>query len=124
MIGLLIVDDHPVVRSGIVGMLSSEEGLEVVGEAADGAEAVEVIERTRPDLALLDGAAPTPAHTPPTILLLVLLTSLPMGVHSFQCGCSISIHDTRVSRGTSAAHCGNRRCPGDSGRTVGQHENR
>ena len=38
-IRLLVADDHPVVRSGIVGMLSSEEDLEVAGQVADGAEA-------------------------------------------------------------------------------------
>ena len=37
---LLVVDDHPVVRSGIVGMLSGEPDLQVVGQAADGAEAI------------------------------------------------------------------------------------
>nr|WP_314927037.1 response regulator transcription factor [uncultured Actinomyces sp.] len=51
---LLVADDHPVVRSGIVGMLSSEEGLEVVGGAADGAEAVELAAGLVPDVVLMD----------------------------------------------------------------------
>ena len=38
---LLVVDDHPVVRSGIAGMVSSEADLVVVGEAADGEQAVD-----------------------------------------------------------------------------------
>ena len=39
---LLVVDDHPVVRSGIMGMLGSAADVEVVGQAADGAAAVEL----------------------------------------------------------------------------------
>ena len=55
---LLVADDHPVVRSGIVGMLSSEEGLEVVGEAADGEEAVELALELEPDLCVMDVKMP------------------------------------------------------------------
>jgi DNA-binding NarL/FixJ family response regulator len=54
MIRLLIVDDHPVVRAGLVGMLSDEPGFEVVGEASDGAQAVRVAAATRPDVVLMD----------------------------------------------------------------------
>lgn len=53
-IRLVVADDHPVVRSGIVGMLSGEPGLEVVAEAADGAEAVRAARLTRPDVVLMD----------------------------------------------------------------------
>ena len=51
---LLVADDHPVVRSGIVGMLSGEEDLDVVGQAADGAEAVELAGDLAPDVVLMD----------------------------------------------------------------------
>ena len=51
---VLIVDDHPVVRAGMVAMLSEEPGLEVVGEAANGAEALGLIPRLRPDVVLMD----------------------------------------------------------------------
>ena len=54
MISLVIVDDHPVVRSGLRGMFSTDPRFEVVGEAADGAEAVVVGERLRPDVILMD----------------------------------------------------------------------
>ncbi len=54
MIRLLIVDDHPIVRAGLVGLLSDEPGLEVVGEAADGAEAVRRAAETDPDVVLMD----------------------------------------------------------------------
>ena len=48
-IRLLVVDDHPVVRSGIVGMLCGEEDLDVAGQAADGAAAVELAGDLAPD---------------------------------------------------------------------------
>ena len=51
---LLVVDDHPVVRSGIVGMLSGEQDLQVVGQAADGAEAIALTAELAPDVVLMD----------------------------------------------------------------------
>lgn len=51
---LVVVDDHPVVRAGIVGLLGGEGDLEVVGEAADGAEALTVVAATAPDVVLMD----------------------------------------------------------------------
>ncbi len=53
-IRLLITDDHPVVRAGLEGMLSRQPDMEVVGEAGDGAEAVEIAERLQPDVVLMD----------------------------------------------------------------------
>jgi len=51
---LLVVDDHPVVRTGLVAMLSEHEDFEVVAEAADGAEAVAMAARHLPDVVLMD----------------------------------------------------------------------
>lgn len=54
MIRLLIVDDHPVVREGLRGMLESDPGLTVVGEAGSGDEAVIRAHELRPDVILMD----------------------------------------------------------------------
>lgn len=51
---IVVVDDHPVVRAGIVGLLAVEDDLAVVGEAGDGAEALDVIDATSPDVVLMD----------------------------------------------------------------------
>lgn len=51
---LLIADDHPVVRAGLRDMLSDEPGLEVVGEASDGAEALASVKKLDPDVVLMD----------------------------------------------------------------------
>ncbi|HUQ80440.1 MAG TPA: response regulator transcription factor [Gemmatimonadaceae bacterium] len=53
-IRVVIADDHPIVRSGIIGLLASQPDFEVVGEAANGREAVTVVERTKPDVVLTD----------------------------------------------------------------------
>ena len=53
-IKLLIVDDHPVVRDGLSGMFARDPGFEVLGEAGDGAEAVELAQALRPDVILMD----------------------------------------------------------------------
>ncbi|HEU5353593.1 MAG TPA: response regulator transcription factor [Actinocrinis sp.] len=53
-IRVLIADDQTLVRSGLRAIIESEPGMEVVGEAGDGAEAVEAVRRLRPDVALMD----------------------------------------------------------------------
>ncbi len=53
-IRLLIADDHPVVRDGLSGMFASDPAFEVVGEAADGAEAVRMAMTLAPDVVLMD----------------------------------------------------------------------
>ncbi|CAM5263180.1 DNA-binding response regulator OS=Streptomyces alboniger OX=132473 GN=CP975_21560 PE=4 SV=1 [Streptomyces alboniger] len=51
---VLVVDDQFLIRAGLVGLLRAAPGIEVVGEAGDGEEAVELAARTRPDVILMD----------------------------------------------------------------------
>ena len=53
-IKLLVVDDHSIVREGLCSILRAEPDFQVVGEAGDGAEALRLVARTRPDVVLLD----------------------------------------------------------------------
>jgi DNA-binding NarL/FixJ family response regulator len=82
-IRLIIVDDHPVVRDGLRGMLSGDPDLEVIGEASDGEEALALVAAVRPDVILMDlrmprrgGAAATRAlaESGSTARVLVLTT--------------------------------------------------
>jgi DNA-binding NarL/FixJ family response regulator len=53
-IHIVVADDHPVVREGIVANLKRQRDLKVIGEANNGAEVLELVQRKRPDIALLD----------------------------------------------------------------------
>jgi DNA-binding NarL/FixJ family response regulator len=83
LIRVLVVDDHPVVRGGLVGWLAAQPDLDVVGEAADGLEALAAVAATRPDVVLMDlrmprmdGATATGriAAAHPDVRVLVLTT--------------------------------------------------
>ncbi|MCA1645824.1 MAG: response regulator transcription factor [Chloroflexi bacterium] len=72
MIRVLVVDDHPIVRQGLVSVLGDEEDLEVVGEAGTGREAVARVARLQPDVVLLDLEMPDldGVHAIPQLLAL------------------------------------------------------
>jgi DNA-binding NarL/FixJ family response regulator len=58
MIRVIVADDHHLVRQGIRALLEKADDIEVIGEAADGQEAVELVERLVPDVLVLDIAMP------------------------------------------------------------------
>ncbi|GGF11581.1 response regulator [Subtercola lobariae] len=83
MIRVLVADDHPIVRSGIVALLAGEADIDVVGQAADGLEAVRLAAELAPDLVVIDlrmpglGGADATAQIvgrQPSIRVLVLTT--------------------------------------------------
>jgi two-component system NarL family response regulator len=53
-IRIMIIDDHPVVRAGLASMLSTQPGIDVVGSASSGLEALALLEKIAPDVALID----------------------------------------------------------------------
>src|SRR5512133_3882244 len=53
-IRVLVVDDHPVVRKGLIAMLETEDGIQVVGEASNGVDAVEQAITLQPQVVLMD----------------------------------------------------------------------
>lgn len=54
MINVFVVDDHPVVREGIVSIISSAEGMTVIGQASNGREAISAVKLAPPDVVLMD----------------------------------------------------------------------
>jgi DNA-binding NarL/FixJ family response regulator len=82
MISIILVDDHPLVREGIKGMLAASPDIEVVGEASNGPDGVELARRLRPDLVLMDlrmpggdGVGATRAITGSSTTRVVVLTT-------------------------------------------------
>lgn len=59
LIRVVIADDHELVRAGIAAIVSAEPGIEVVGEAANGAEAIEMVRKTAAHVVLMDVSMPT-----------------------------------------------------------------
>ena len=57
-IKVLLADDHTIVRKGLCSLLEEEEGIEVIGEAEDGREAIKLVEKLHPDIVVMDIAMP------------------------------------------------------------------
>jgi DNA-binding NarL/FixJ family response regulator len=66
-IRILIADDHYVVRMGLIALVNTEPDMEVIAEAADGAQALELFAKCNPDLALMDLRMPVKSGIEATI---------------------------------------------------------
>ena len=85
---ILIVDDHPVVREGLVQQINRESDLEVCAQAGNAAQALEAVERTKPDLVLADINLPGRSGLDLIRDVRVILPKLPVLV--------LSMHDESV----------------------------
>ena len=84
---VLVVDDHPMVRTTLSELLSDEDGVTVVGECEDGSQVVEAVTRLRPDVVLMDYSMPVmnglaatealrAAKLPPQVVMLTAEASI------------------------------------------------
>jgi DNA-binding NarL/FixJ family response regulator len=121
MIRVLIVDDHSVVREGLRAFLELQDDLEVAGEAADGAEALEQALELRPDVILMDlvmpkldgvGAMRALRHQLPASRVIVLTSFLDdermmPAIHAGAAGYLLKdVEPAELARAIRAAHAG------------------
>lgn len=112
-ITLLIVDDHPLFRQGVADALSLEHGMRIVGQSADGEEALELIRTTKPTIAVLDVNLPgmngqqithqvTQNRYPTRIILMTGYDDVEQAIHAALAGahgyCTKDIEPQTLSR--------------------------
>ena len=99
MIRVLVVDDHALVRAGLCRLLDSEDDIEVMGETGSGREAVELCEKLKPDVVILDYSLPdidgletttriVPLKTGARILILTMYANEEYAIRLIRAGAS------------------------------------
>jgi len=88
-IRVLVVDDHAVVRAELADLLGATDGMEVVGEAADGHEAVEFAADLRPDVVLMDVSMPNMSGLEAARVLTQQHPGVRVLMHSADVRCSV-----------------------------------
>ncbi len=129
-IRVAIIDDHALVRDGLRRMLSAAADLEVVGEGADGAEAIDLVARARPDVLLLDLSMPgkdgveaaaelSHAGWSTRILILTMYSEVQYAERAFRAGASgfigKSVSFEELVRAVTAVNAGERYIPPELG---------
>ncbi len=98
-ISVLVVDDHPLFRQGLRDVLRQEPDIHVVGESADGTEALEMVRRLQPDAVILDVNLPglnglqvarqlRNERSPSAVVMLTAYDDVEQVLHAFKAGCS------------------------------------
>lgn len=98
-ISVLVVDDHPLFRQGLRDLLRSEQDIEVVGEGANGQEALELARKLKPDAIILDINMPginglqvtrqlRSEHSPAAVVMLTAYDDAEQVLHAFRAGAS------------------------------------
>jgi DNA-binding NarL/FixJ family response regulator len=98
-ISVLVVDDHPLFRQGLRDVLRQEPDIQVVGESADGNEALEMVRRLQPDAVVLDVNLPglnglqvtrqlRNERSPSAVVMLTAYDDVEQVLHAFKAGCS------------------------------------
>lgn len=88
-IGVLVADDHPLVRAAVSDLLDAADGVSVVGQATDGQEALDLAEKLRPDVVLMDVSMPAVSGIEATRLLTAQHPDLTVLMFSADVRCSV-----------------------------------
>ena len=135
-IRVLVVDDHPIMRSGISGEINSQPDMKVVGEAADGREAIAEFRRSYPDITLMDLRMPNMGgieaisilrESFPKARFVVLTTSTGdvQAMRAFEAGAVgyllKNLLRTELLDTIRAVHAGRRRIPPEIAQQLAEH---
>jgi two-component system nitrate/nitrite response regulator NarL len=116
-IRIVIADDHPIVRDGLRRLVECEPGFELVGEASNGVDALEVLAKTKPDVLLLDLAMPklsgmevlrklSRARLPTKIIMLTAAIEQPQVTEALRLGArGVVMKDSATQMLVKSIHC-------------------
>src|SRR5271155_5535876 len=135
-IRILVVDDHPFLREGIVGAINSQSDMVLIGEASNGQEAIEQFRLHRPDVTLMDLQMPTMNGTDAIIAIrgefpaarIVVLTAYKgdvQALRAFKAGAVGYLLKNMLRKELldtiRTAHSGHRRIPPEVAQEIGEH---